>query len=142
MPIKGGVASYGYKKDTENKHQLIVDENVSGIVQRIFQLAADGLSAYKIARQLSSEKILTPRAYVAEQHGKYKDCFHPKYPTDWNHGTIVTILQNREYLGYFVGNKSTTKSFKNICNTPVLQIILIHFKNRVKQRQTGLLRHL
>ena len=106
-------ASYGYKKDTENKHQLIVDENVSGIVQRIFQLAADGLSAYKIARQLSSEKILTPRAYVAEQHGKYKDCFHPKYPTDWNHGTIVTILQNREYLGYFVGNKSTTKSFKN-----------------------------
>ena len=76
-------------------------------------MAADGLSAYKIARQLSSEKILTPRAYVAEQYGKYKDCFHPKYPTDWNHGTIVTILQNREYLGHFVGNKSTTKSFKN-----------------------------
>lgn len=106
-------APYGYKKDPENKHQLIVDENVSGIVQRIFQLAADGLSPYKIARQLSSEKILTPRAYVAEEYGKYKECFHPKYPTDWNHGTIVTILQNREYLGHFVGNKSTTKSFKN-----------------------------
>jgi len=106
-------APYGYKKDTENKHQLVIDENVSGNVKRIFQLAADGLSPYKIARQLSSEKILTPRAYVAEQYGKYKDCFHPKYPTDWNHGTIVTILKNREYLGHFVGNKSTTKSFKN-----------------------------
>ena len=106
-------APYGYKKDPANEHQLIVDENVAGTVQRIFQMAADGLSPYKIGRQLSSEKILTPRAYVAEQYGKYKNCFHPKYPTDWNHGTIVTILQNREYLGHFVGNKSTTKSFKN-----------------------------
>lgn len=106
-------APYGYKKNPENKHQLIVDENVAGIVQRIFQMAADGLSPFKISSQLSSEKILTPRAYVAEQYGKYKKCFHPKYPTDWSNTTIMTILQNREYLGHFVGNKSTTKSFKN-----------------------------
>jgi len=109
----GAYAPYGYKKDTENKHQLVVDENVSGVVQRIFQMAADGLSPYKIARKLSAEKILTPRAYVAEQYGKYKDCVHPQYPADWHHGTIVTILKNQEYLGHFVGNKSTTKSFKN-----------------------------
>lgn len=106
-------APYGYKKDPENKHQLIVDGNVAGIVQRIFQMAADGLSPYKIASQLSREQILTPRAYTAEEYGKYKDCFHPKYPTDWNNGTIMTILQNREYLGHLVCNKSTTKSFKN-----------------------------
>lgn len=106
-------APYGYKKSPENKHQLIVDENVAGIVQRIFQMAADGLSPFKIASQLSNEKILTPRAYVAEQYGKYKGCFHPKYPTDWSNTTIMTILQNREYLGHLICNRSTTKSFKN-----------------------------
>lgn len=109
----GAYAPYGYKKNPENKHQLIVDENVAINAKRIFELAADGLSPFKIAKQLSREQILTPRAYTASQCGKYKDCFHPKYPTDWNHDSIMTILKNREYLGHLVCNKSTTKSFKN-----------------------------
>ena len=106
-------APYGYRKNPENKRQLIVDENTAGNVRRIFQMAADGLSPFKIASQLSKEQILTPRAYTASIHGKYKNCFNPKYPTDWNNGTIMTILQNREYLGHLVCNRSTTKSFKN-----------------------------
>lgn len=109
----GPHAPYGYRKNPDNKHQLIIDENTAGIVRRIFQMAAEGLSPYKIASQLSREKILTPRAYTASQCGKYKDCFHPKYPTDWNNNTIATILKNREYLGHLVCNRNTTKSFKN-----------------------------
>ena len=106
-------APYGYLKDPDNKHRLIIDEETAPIVKRIFQMAADGLSAYKISRRLTDEGILTPRAYLAERFGKYKDCFPVKYPSDWSHTTIVTLLKNREYLGHFVGNRSTTKSFKN-----------------------------
>ena len=106
-------APYGYKKNPDNKHQLVPDENTAVVVKRIFQMAADGLTPFKISMALSKEEILTPRAYIAEQHGKYKDCFNPKYPTDWSNSTVMAILQNREYLGHLVCNKSTTKSFKN-----------------------------
>ena len=109
----GPYAPYGYKKSPENKHQLIVDENTASTVQRIFQMAAEGITPFKIASQLSKEGVLTPRAYTASQHGKYSNCFHPKYPTDWNNTTIMTILQNRAYLGHLICNRKTTKSFKN-----------------------------
>ena len=109
----GPHAPYGYRKNPENKYHLIVDENTAGNVRRIFHMAAEGLSTFKIARKLSQEQILTPRAYTASQSGKYKDCFHPKYPTDWNVNTIAQILRNREYIGHLVCNKNTTKSFKN-----------------------------
>ena len=109
----GPHAPYGYRKDPENKHQLIVDENTAVNVRRIFQMAVDGLSPFKIASQLTKEQILTPRAYTASQYGKYKNCFNPRWPTDWNNNTIAIILRNREYLGHLVCNRSTTKSFKN-----------------------------
>jgi len=106
-------APYGYKKNPDNKHHLIPDENTAGTVARIFQMAADGLTPFKIAAVLSREGILTPRAYTAEQHEKYKDCFNHKYPADWRNTTIAAILKNREYMGHMVCNKNTTKSFKN-----------------------------
>ena len=104
-------APYGYMKNPENKHQLIIDENTSINIKRIFQMAAEGVSSYKIAMHLANEKVLTPRAYIATKEGKYKSSL--KHPTDWSHTTIETILRNREYLGHLVCNKSTTKSFKN-----------------------------
>lgn len=106
-------APYGYLKDPEDKHRLIVDEETAPIVKRIFQMAVDGLSPYKIAKQLSEDKILTPRAYLAHRFERYQNCFPVKYPADWCNTTVMAILQNREYLGHMVGNKSTTKSFKN-----------------------------
>lgn len=104
-------APYGYMKNPENKHQLVINENTSIHVKKIFQMAAEGVSSYKIAMQLTSENVLTPRAYIATVDSKYKNAL--KHPTDWNHTTIETILHNREYLGHLVCNKSTTKSFKN-----------------------------
>ena len=106
-------APYGYKKNPENKRQLIIDEKTADNVRRIFQMAAEGLTPFKIAYRLSKEEILTPRAYLASEKGVYQNCYNPKYPTDWCNTTVLTILQNREYLGHIVCNKSTTKSFKN-----------------------------
>ena len=106
-------APYGYLKDPDNKHHLIVDEETATVVKLIFQMAIEGLSPFKIAKKLSGNKILTPRAYLAHRFGKYKNCFSIKYPEDWSNSTIMSFLQNREYLGHTLGNKSTTKSFKN-----------------------------
>lgn len=32
----GSFAPYGYKKDTENKNQLLVDDNVSDVIKDIY----------------------------------------------------------------------------------------------------------
>ncbi len=105
-------APYGYMKDPENNNHLIIDDKSAPVVKHIFQMAADGLSPYKISVKLSEDKILTPRAYITQQYGKYKSCY-PKYPTDWCNSTIKSILKNQVYIGHMVNNKCTTKSFKN-----------------------------
>lgn len=106
-------APYGYMKDSENKHRLIPDPNTADIVRRVFKLAADGVSPYKISMILRADKILIPRAYFAETTGRYTTSYNKKYPYDWCNSTITTILKNRVYLGHMVNNKSTTKSYKN-----------------------------
>ena len=106
-------APYGYLKDPVNKHRLIIDEETAPVVKKIFQMASEGLTPFKIAKQLSNDKILTPRAYLSHRFGKYQNCFPAKYPEDWSNSTIMAILQNRVYLGHTLGNKTTTKSFKN-----------------------------
>jgi DNA invertase Pin-like site-specific DNA recombinase len=103
---------YGYKKSENDKHKLVIDENVSEVVKRVFAMAVEGYSPYKISMALRADEILTPRAYTAQQYNRYKSSFNSKHPYDWCNMTIVSMLKNRAYLGHIVNGKSTTKSFK------------------------------
>lgn len=115
----GAFAPYGYKKIPEDKHKLVPDEKVAHIVKRIFRMAVEGYSPYKIGMALRSDKILTPRAYVAQEYQRYATVFNPKHPYDWANMTIKTILQNKVYLGHMVSHKNTKKSFKSKSIVPV-----------------------
>lgn len=46
----GQFAPYGYIKNPEDKHELLIDENVAWVVRKIFRMAADGISHTEIAR--------------------------------------------------------------------------------------------
>ncbi|MEE0734230.1 recombinase family protein [Monoglobus pectinilyticus] len=106
-------APYGYQKDPNNKYKLIPDENTADNVRRIFRLAAEGISPYKISMILSNDKILKPRAYFSETTGRYTTAYDNEHPFGWCNCTVTTIIKNRVYLGHMVNNKSTTKSYKN-----------------------------
>lgn len=54
---------YGYKKIEGNKEQWYIDEPAAEIVRRIFNLCISGKGPSQIARQLETEKVLTPTAY-------------------------------------------------------------------------------
>lgn len=108
----GAFAPYGYQKDELNKHKLVPDENTATIVQRIFRLAVEGHSPYKIGRLLKADCILTPRAYLAEQHQRYLKVVNTKHPYDWGATTVKVILQNKVHLGHMVSHKTTKPSFK------------------------------
>ena len=106
-------APYGYKKDPENKHRLLVDENTAPIVKRMFQLTTEGKTPTEIAEIFTAEKILIPRAYVATTYGIYLTGYDTRYPYDWMGNTVASILRSKLYIGTLVNHRRTSKSFKN-----------------------------
>lgn len=74
-------------------------------------MCLNGRGPTQIARQLESEKVLTPSAYYESINKKHSG----KLQTDiyrWNQKTVVGILENRQYTGCTVNFKSTTVSYK------------------------------
>ena len=105
-------APFGYQKDPENKHHLIPDERAP-IVKKMFQMALEGTSCFLIAKSLEQDEVLTPRAYVMQNYGKYATDERERNPYAWTKISVNKILTNPVYLGKIVGQKSHTKSFKD-----------------------------
>ncbi|MBP0984732.1 MAG: recombinase family protein [Oscillospiraceae bacterium] len=100
---------YGYKKSEDDKYVWEIDEEVSTVVQSIFQMCIDGFGPSQIARLLKERKILTPTAYSQFQ----KDGnITAKYPYNWSSRTIDNMLERPEYVGCTVNFKTQRKSYK------------------------------
>jgi DNA invertase Pin-like site-specific DNA recombinase/uncharacterized protein YlaI len=109
----GAYPSYGYDKNPDNKHQLIINANKAKVVKRIFDLYLSGISIYKISRILKESRILTPRADLNKSNGSYESIHTKEYPYEWAPRTIMNILLNEVYIGNIVCNKNQTKTFKS-----------------------------
>ncbi|MDR0530670.1 MAG: recombinase family protein [Oscillospiraceae bacterium] len=108
----GGRAPYGYIKDPADRHRLVIDEETADTVRWMFQLAADGMGVYRIARQLYEKKILIPSALEFQRSGSLQSKFDPDCPWDWSDKTVAGILRNPMYLGHMVNHRLASKSFK------------------------------
>nr|WP_330366725.1 recombinase family protein [Enterocloster clostridioformis] len=51
---------YGYRKDPQNKHHWLIDEEAAAVVRRIFRLTIEGNGPYEIARILFDDHVETP----------------------------------------------------------------------------------
>ena len=58
---------YGFKKDPEEKHHWLVDEEAADVVRRIFHLSAEGKGPQTIAKILMMDKVERPSYYLARQ---------------------------------------------------------------------------
>ena len=83
------------------------------IVQRIFALCLDGKGPTQIANVLTTDKILTPRAYFFQKTGKYDTAGVINKPTAWAEQTVVQILEDRTYLGHTVVGRFVKPSYKS-----------------------------
>lgn len=113
----GGRVPYGYIKRSEDSKDLVIDEEVTPIVQRIFALCASGKGPSQIARILTNEKILTPAHYWYRKTGKKTGRMSMDAPYSWCDSAVRGILHNKAYLGHTHTHKTTTVSFK--VKTPV-----------------------
>lgn len=103
----GGRPVYGYIKDPNDKHKLIIDEEASKVVKRIFELYLQLHSQSGVMKILTKEKIPIPEVYKQTRRG-----IKVKNPYDWNYHTVRNILRNQMYIGDMVQNVHIKKSFR------------------------------
>ena len=107
-------APYGYKKDPEDKHHWLVDEEAAEVVKRIYRLCIEGKGIQMIAKQLQADKIETPGYYQAKRsNGVYKNRLDVLDPYKWSGTMVKHILTKPDYLGYTVNFRTTSKSYKD-----------------------------
>ena len=103
---------FGYIRDPEDQEKWLIDEPAAEIVRKIFTLCLAGKGPDQIARQLESEKVLTPSAYYHALGTKKANHPMPKNPYGWKDSSVCGILANRSYTGCTVKLKTTTVSYK------------------------------
>lgn len=106
----GTYAPYGFKKDPNNRHRLIIDENTAPIVHRIFEMRAAGMGFRAIAITLNENGIISPREYYYQGKDSQNPC---KTNRSWSENSVKDIMKNEAYIGNTIQGKVGTVSYKN-----------------------------
>ena len=112
-------AIYGYKKDPENKHHWLIDEEAAAVVRRIFRLTIGGNGPYEIARILFDDHVETPAVYFGKQKkGTWKSKEEFPNPYNWSGFVVGQILSKPEYMGHTVNFRSHKESYNDKTSVP------------------------
>ncbi|MBR0350841.1 MAG: recombinase family protein [Clostridia bacterium] len=105
-----GYAPYGYCKDKNDIHHLVIDEETAKVVKLIFNLCLSGLGGIKIAEELNRRKIVNPSTYRKIKTKKINEI--SKLDSCWTASIVNKILQNPVYYGVLIQGKTKMKSYK------------------------------
>lgn len=103
---------YGFKKDPENRHKIIIDPLAGEVVRDIFRLKLSGYSQDHIANYLEDKGILTPADYKVSQGINFKTPFKRYARSHWTAQAVGRILTNEIYIGVLIQGRTTTPNFK------------------------------
>lgn len=109
---------YGYMKDPNDIHKMIIDPDAADVVRQIFNLAEQGMGFTEIARHLNAMGIPSITQYFINK-GCYKN-FHgyEDKPHFWTGSSISKMLKNESYIGTYIWGKTDqrlkTKKTQNI----------------------------
>jgi len=106
----GTYAPYGFKKDPDDKHRLVIDERTAPVIRRIFTMRCEGMGYYSIACALNDDKILSPREAYYNELGQENPTYGNGF---WSSASIMNLMRNEVYIGHMVQCKTGTISFKN-----------------------------
>ena len=109
----GNHGPFGYVKDPNDRHKLIIDPPAAEVVQKIFKMFSEGIGFVRMTKILREQKILNPQAYFNQNNPDFYKSDYWRQPFDWHATSIRVILSNEVYLGRTVFGKTKTKSFYN-----------------------------
>lgn len=108
----GSFPAYGYLKDPDDRHKLIIDEETAPVVRMIFEKYVSGMSILGITKELNEMGVPNPSTYKRLKGFNYK---HPAGKLNdglWPESSVRRILKNEMYIGNMVQGKNTTMSYK------------------------------
>lgn len=107
----GSFATYGYLKDPDDYHKLVIDDEAAEVVRTIFKWFIEGKSVIGITKNLNALGIPNPSEYKRQKGFNYK---HTNKNNDglWCDSTVRRMLRNQMYIGNMVQGKSTNLSYK------------------------------
>ena len=108
----GAFAPYGYQKDGEDHHRLVVDTYAAGVVQDIFRMKLHGMSQDAIAGKLNRDGILSPMEYKNSMGINFRTVFRAKAASGWSPVAVRRILENEVYIGNLVQGRQSTPNHK------------------------------
>lgn len=108
----GSFSSYGYLKDPEDHHKLIIDEEAAPVVREIFEKFLGGRSIVGITKDLNEAGIPSPSEYKRLCGYNYRHAALPDSDSLWCESTVRRILQNEIYIGNMVQGKNKKISYK------------------------------
>ena len=106
----GSYPPFGYLKEKENKHHLIIDNASATVVKMIFDLCESGIGNTLIAKELNERCILTPSEYRCKILNMKST--GRKVSKQWTPSIVGKILDNRVYSGDLVQSKYKNISYK------------------------------
>lgn len=104
----GWKAVYGYKKDPNDKHKIIVDEEIRPIIVRMFNLIIEGKSPRQIANIFTDDHIPTPSVYANLNRGIKSTAYKL-----WCPRTIEEMLTNETYIGNLTQGRRKKLNYKS-----------------------------
>ena len=116
----------GYKRHPSVKNKLIIDEQVKNIVEKIFDMYANGHGSVEIVNYLNTNEYLSPTGY--RKIGIIQD--ENKTGYNWNEVTLCNMLKNEVYIGNTVQNKKSVVSYK------VHKIRTVEKENQIRVNNT------
>ena len=106
----GAFASYGYRKNPDDYHKLMIDDEAAQIVRMIYQAFIGGKSIIGIVKMLNAMGIPNPTLYK-QQKGFHFNC-RTENDGLWSDRTVRRILQNQMYIGNMVQGVNRTVNYK------------------------------
>ena len=105
-------APYGYEKDEEDKHKIVIDKEVEYVVRKIFSMKLEGYSSYSIAKHLNDNGIPSPMEHKKAKGIRYKTGFCTKAVAKWDTPAVNRILTNEVYIGTLQQGKREKINYK------------------------------
>lgn len=78
----GSKAPFGFKKDPDDKHRLIIDERVKPIIELVYELCLEGKGTQLISQEMMKRKIPRPSSFLENADKLYGLTEENKYK--WN----------------------------------------------------------
>jgi DNA invertase Pin-like site-specific DNA recombinase len=112
----GAFACYGYEKDPQDRHRLIVDDEAAPYVREIFAMYLEGFGSSRIALMLTQRGVPTPTRHKKARGLNFQNPnggFYSSQYGAWSGGTVRRILQNQAYIGTLIQGREKKVSYKS-----------------------------